>query len=1113
MKRIAFLLLGTALAACKSQSAAAPGPADTAQAAARPDPRAAWKAVVEAPDRSDADGKLDSGRHPAEMLEFLDLKPGMKVADLGAGRGYTTELIARAVGPSGQVYMQNDPSWLSFLKEGIEERFTHPAMQKNVARVDRPFEEPLPPEARNLDAVVMNVIYHDIVNMPVDRLRMNKAVFNALQPGGVYVVIDSSAKDGSGLSQTRTLHRIDESVVRDEVQKAGFKLAAEGSFLRNPQDARDWNSSPLAAEQAGKRGSSDRFALKFVRPEGAQSHLIPPRLKLPSGVRPTRVSAELTVDPARDEFEGREQIELAADAPTPLLWLNADGLQIIDTEPKSTVIDAPPSFVGLQFNQPLPAGASSLKIRWRGKLSQTDLDGAFREQENGEWYALTHLEPTGARRVWPSFDEPAIKVPWRMALRVPRSAAAFFNTPVESTEDAGEEKVFRFAETKPLPAYLLAFGVGPFERVDAGKLSGGKPAGIVVTKGKTTWARYSAESTPKLMSILEEYFQVPYHYPKLDLIEVPLGTGAMENPGLITFNQRINLAKPGQESPQFRMRAADVEAHEFAHLWFGDMVTTAWWDDIWLNEAFATWATFKAIGRFAPAWGAPADRAMSMDNAMLADRLLSARRIRQPIDSEGDIKTAFDSITYQKGAAVIGMFEQWVGEEKFRKGVTRYLKEHADGNATAKEFLASISAEAGKDVAPAFSTFLDQGGLPLVTSKLVCEGGKGRLELSQSRYLPLGAARPPREQVWQIPVCARTAAGRACMLLTAKTGALDLGACAEWALPNAGGAGYYRSALDEANATRLTQAAGKLEAPERLVLFSDLNAAAAAGAMDISRNFQLVQALSGDKDWHVVKSLVAPVIAARQQGLFPDELFPKYSAFVRDAFGKRARALGFEEKKGEPDAARILRPTLLAVVGDEGEDLELRGQAQKLGLRWLSDHKAASPELASAALFLSAIEGDAQLYDKLHAAAKLEKDRVERQRILDAMGHFREPELVQQGFEIFLGNEFDPREAFALVSIPAREARTRELALAFVEKNFEPIVQRMPRDYGAQLGPLGSGFCDEQHAAALEEFFRPRAPRFAGGERRLTQAVEAVRLCAALRARQGPALAAFLEAR
>ena len=1108
MKRALALLCALA-ASCASTTKAAPSPGT--QSPPKPTAAETWKAVVGAPDRSENDRKLDAGRKPAETLEFLELKPGMKVADLGAGGGYTTELIARAVGPTGVVYMQNDPRWLSFLKDPIAERITHPAM-KGVQQAVVRFDDVLPVEAKDLDEIVLNVIYHDIANMPVDRARMNKIIFDALKPGGAFVVIDSSAKDGTGLQDTQTLHRIDEQVVKDEVQKAGFKLVAEANFLRNPDDARDWNSSPGAATKAGKRGQGDRFALKFIRPEGSLAQAIPPRLRLPAGVRPVRVSSELQIDPAKEAFAGSEQIDLALDAATPILWLNATNLSVTEVEPKATVVDAPPDFVGLQFAQPLAAGAATVKIRWTGKASAVDLVGAFRQQENGDWYVLTQFEAIEARRVWPSFDEPSFKAPWKLSLRVPKAAAAFSNTAIESTDDAGEEKVVHFAETRPLPTYLLAFGIGPFERIEAGKTRGGAPIGIVVTRGKTSWAKYPAQSTPKLMELLESYFQVPYDYPKLDELEIPIAGWAMENAGLITYGQAGWLAKPGEDSARYRHGAARVEAHECAHQWFGDMVTTSWWDDIWLNEAFATWMTFNIIEKYEPSWNPAADRVSAANGAMIEDRLLSARRIRQPIDTKGDIQTAFDSITYEKGAAVIRMFEQWVGPEKFQAGVTRYLKEHADKNATAADFLAAVSAEAGRDVAPAFSTFLDQGGVPLVTAKASCEGGKGKLELAQSRYLPLGV-KQPAEQLWQIPVCARTDKGRACTLLAEKTGSIDLGACPAWVSANAGGAGYYRSALDDASLAALNKNVAKLSVPERMLHYYDVSAAARAGAMEEARVLELLRTLAADKDRHVVQALLPALTGLRGAGLVSDEMMPRFNAYVRDAFGARAHALGLQEKKGESDDTRLLRPALLRLVGDEGNDSALRADAQKLALKWLYDHKSVPPELARAALFLAAIDGDAPLYDKLHEVAKKETDRVDRGYILEAMGAFRDGELAQKGFQIFLSDEFDPRDALPLMWGPAQHPKTIDLALQFVEKNFDAILKRIPTylgDFGSYMPHIAARYCDEAHADEAEKFFKPLMRFHPGGDRVLAQTLEEVRQCAAFREKQSASVSAFL---
>jgi predicted methyltransferase len=255
MHRTCFAALAV-LAACASSTASSDKSA--------PDARARAQSLVDAPDRTDRDRALDPGRKPADTLAFVQVSPGMRVGELGAGGGYTTELLARAVAPDGVVYAQNPDAFLqNFLKEVWPARLARPAM-KNVVRVDREFDDPFPPEAKDLDRIVMNVMYHDVSYMGVDRDKMNRAIFTALKPGGEFILIDSSARPGTGTNDAKTLHRIDEQVVKDEVQKAGFKLQAEGDFLRNPQDPRDWNSSPGAA--AERRGTSDRFALRFVKP-------------------------------------------------------------------------------------------------------------------------------------------------------------------------------------------------------------------------------------------------------------------------------------------------------------------------------------------------------------------------------------------------------------------------------------------------------------------------------------------------------------------------------------------------------------------------------------------------------------------------------------------------------------------------------------------------------------------------------------------------------------------------------------------------------------------------------------------------------------------------------
>src|SRR6185369_10276283 len=458
----------------------------------------------------------------------------------------------------------------------------------------------------------------------------------------------------------------------------------------------------------------------------------PPALRLPGTVRPLHYAAELTVKPAESTFSGTIDIEVEVLRETSVVWLNARFLTIdsarIDGR-SAQVVAGGDDFVGLRPDAPLAAGKARLRIEYRGELSDRDTAGAFRQHEAGEWYVYTQGEPIYARRVFPCFDEPGYKVPWQLSLVVAAGHLAVSNTPALAEESLPDGmKRVRFAPTRPLPSYLVAFGVGPFDIVDAGSAGrNATPVRIVVPKGMSATARYAAEVTPRLLAMTEEYTGIPYPYGKLDHLAIlQRGQfGAMENPGLITFALPLMLARPQDETPRFRQNYSHIAAHEIAHMWFGDLVTHAWWDDIWLNESFATWLSDKIIERFQPSWNIRAKSVHDRNYAMKSDGQLSARRIRQPIESNNDILNAFDPITYAKGGAVLGMFEQWLGEERFRVALQRYLAKYADSNATAADFLAGLNA-AEPGAGDAFAGFLDQAGLPLLSIELACANEIGR---------------------------------------------------------------------------------------------------------------------------------------------------------------------------------------------------------------------------------------------------------------------------------------------------------------------------------------------------------------------------------------------------
>jgi alanyl aminopeptidase len=852
----------------------------------------------------------------------------------------------------------------------------------------------------------------------------------------------------------------------------------------------------------------------------------PPTLRLGDAARPTHYAVELTIVPTEDTFAGTMHIDLELRQATALIWLNASELTIQDARldaggqsvPARTV-PGDTDFLGFAFERPVGPGPAKLYINYQGKLSLKDSRGLFKQKEGGDWYAFTHFEPIDARWAFPCFDEPAFKVPWQVTLRVKKEHVALSNTPVLSESDGPNGmKVVTFAETKPLPSHLIALAVGPFDIVEAGKAGKkGTPVRIIAPRGKAGEARYAAQVTPEALARLEDYFGTPYPYEKLDHIAVPEGGGAMENPGLITFSQWIILAKPEDETINFKRGYTSVCTHELAHQWFGNLVTMAWWDDIWLNESFATWMAAKIVGQWKPEWDGQVSQVSGRSSAMNGDTLVTARRIRQPIESKNDIANAFDGITYGKGAAVLSMFEAWIGESAFRKGIQRHLAEHAWGNATAKDFLAAISAEAGRDVAPAFSTFLDQAGVPLVSVELRCdEGAPPRLALTQKRYLPAGS-QGSSEQTWRIPICVKygvgTTEGRQCTLMTSARAELPLESarsCPAWVLPNEREVGYYRVHYRGDLLSRLFEDGGeRLTLPERVGILGDVNALVRTGELSEGDALALAPPLVKDPNLHIISNTVALVMTIRD--IVPDELRPNYARFIRKMYGEQAQKLGWRAMPNEDDNTRLLRLTLLGFVAGDGEDRRLIAEARKLARQWLYTRQGIDADMIGAVLGTAARNGDRALFDRLHAAAKKASDRRERGRLLNAMGSFRDVDIVKTALSILLTDEFDARESMGLVWGALADRKTRVVVYDFIKQNFDALVAKLPRDAGAGFPFIGASFCDDEHRVDVEAFFKDRSTKFTGGPRMLAQALERMSLCIAFKRAQQPSVAAFLK--
>jgi alanyl aminopeptidase len=849
----------------------------------------------------------------------------------------------------------------------------------------------------------------------------------------------------------------------------------------------------------------------------------PPKFRLPTSAVPQHYSLNLTAVPDKDTFAGAVDIDLNFKETTSVLWLNAEKITVADATLAlngqtltAKVIPQPKDLVGFSFDHPVGPGTAKLHINYRGEISRKDRAGIFQVKDGDHWYIYSQFEDISARRAFPCFDEPGYKVPWQVTLNVPSNDGAFSNTPVLSEgPGAGGMKTVKFAETKPLPSYLVAIAVGPMDIVDAGRAGANHTAiRIIVPHGHALEAQFVATTTGDVVNLLENYFGIPYPYEKLDEVAIPRVGYAMEHPGLVTYGAGFFLMKTDEATPGRKRGTTSVMAHELAHQWFGDLVTTAWWDDIWLNEGFASWMANKIVNQYHPEWKMNIGELNSYQGAMGTDELVSARKVRQEILSDDDIANAFDGITYDKGSALLNMFEAYMGPEKFQGGIRAYLNKYSWGNATSSDFLQSISG-GDPTVGQAFSTFLDQPGVPLVTAHLSCSGGSAQLRLSQHRFLPRGSA-GSADQLWDIPVCVRYPSGngdeRQCTLVTDKSATLGLGkatGCPAWIYANAGEAGYYRVLYDGEMLSSVLKDEKTLALPERVGLIGDI-AALTKGYMPLGDAMGLVPKFAHDPQRQVVDKTIT-IVGNLDEHLVPEPLLTKYQRYISDLYKARAEQLGWKDRPGEDDESSLLRPAVVRVVTNHGEDPTFIGQAKTLALAWLDDHKAVDPDMLDVVLVAAARHGDRALFDRMLAQAKKETDEDVRGTLLGALGSFRDPAIAKTAMTIVLTDEFDNSESINILFTARRFPETREFAYDFVKQNWEALIAKLPTDFGAYLPFIASHYCDSQHQGDAEAFFKDRAAKYAGGPRNLAQVLETISLCVANKDANEASVAEFLK--
>ena len=862
----------------------------------------------------------------------------------------------------------------------------------------------------------------------------------------------------------------------------------------------------------------------------------PPALRLPGDVKPIRAALDLTVFPDQPTVSGTIHIPADVITPTRVVWLNATDLTIhhaeLDGKP-ARVIAGTADVIGLTVDRELPRGSLAIDVAFTATIDATRSRGVYREREGNEPYVYTFFEAIDARRAFPCFDEPSYKIPWQLTLHVRQADVALGNAAVlrETAEPGGLKKV-ELAPTKPLPSYLVAFVVGPFELVDGGTAGRAKtPIRFVLPKGRAGELGYAQQVTPKVVAALEDYFDMAYPYGKLDVAVVPRYWGTMEHPGLVAMGQPLTLIRPDQETRERKRGYAGILAHELSHYWFGDLVTMAWWDDTWLNEALGTWSDLNITEAAEPGWRVRDDRVDLSARAMAADEALATQAIRQPVTTREAIGASFDNaITYAKGASMFRMFEAFVGRDAWRSFVQSYLRAHAHGNATADEFLAQLADTAGPATATAMRSFLEQPGVPRISAKLRCEPMQPpRVWLSQQRSLPAGVL-DPEPKLWSLPVCLRYGDAKSsfqqCVSLSAPAVTVDLSdmpaggkgerSCPTWIVMNADAVGYYRSTVDPKLARALLtpgSAIAKAAKPtpaERMMLIDDLRAAVARDELGYDKLLELVPLIAADPDDKVARRALA-VAALPMQGL-DDATYAAARRWLRKTLRSRALQLTWRRAARDPEERHDLRKTLVPTAAID--DPALTAEAAKLVDRWLVDRSGLEDDLVAAALAAAAHTGDAARFARYVEAEHAARDRSEHRRLLTALGTFDDAALAGQALAIVLRTDIDLRDSIGIVNGVLARRETRDVGVAFLDAHIDELLARMRDDEASWfLRDLAGAFCDPDRKAKIAALVGPRATKIDGAQASVTRALEQADQCIALVARQLPALHRVLDAR
>src|SRR5467141_3928127 len=829
--------------------------------------------------------------------------------------------------------------------------------------------------------------------------------------------------------------------------------------------------------------------------------------KLPKQVVPLEYSIQIVPDVSKFTFSGSETVKLKASAPVHELVLNSLELEIAKASidgtqlsPAAIKLDPNSELLTIALPNELAIGEHSLALEFSGTITPKGRGFyymPYQEQGTGaKKIALgTQFEPSDARRFFPCWDEPSFGARFQLTAVVPENWLAVSNMPVEVERQTSSGKEVRFQPTPSMSSYLNVFVAGELEAIET--KAAGTQIRVIATKGKAEWGRYALESTAQILEYYNDYFGVRYPLPKLDQIAIPGGFGgAMENWGGITYYESVLLFDPEKSSANTKHDIFAVIAHEMAHMWFGDLVTMAWWDNLWLNEGFASWMGTKCTARFNPQWEVwlrnnqprnPTRRAgIAREQAMEGDARSTTHPVQQPIATEAEANSAFDDITYKKGQSFIRMLESFLGEDVFRDGIRRYIAAHKYSNSTTVDLWNALAAASGKPVGEIAASWTEQPGFPVVKVK---RGENGNISLSQERFTVNFKNAPPLQ--WRIPLT-YSVAGQAptSLLMTNKTAELK-NIPADRALKlNVNGTGNYRVEYDRSSWSLLLGSLANLSVEDRVNLLSDAWALVQANRAALSLYLGLVEKLPASTELAEREQLINVLDFLNRLfvGSPEREKFQRYARFLlRPTF----ETLGWQPKASEAPAAGNLRASLITALGDLNDPEIIAGCRERFE-KYLTDPASLAPDLRSPVFAVVGRYGDEKTWNQLHELGLKTTSVEEKQNYYNALGGATDAGLVKKTLPISLTDELPTSRAIFLVLMVARESDHADIAWDFAKANMKALLAKTDALGANRYAPsLFTFFSEDSRATELKAYAKTNLPPESAPE--VAKAVDEIR--------------------